>query len=232
MGSVGVVLDPPCLGEDLGLDQGPELLALSSSSLTRPLNDSTKGFAPRRAPLDVGGVPARRHLSFSAQAIISGPVNVHAQMSRRSPGGDQLLDDEHHRVGVAAPTHTHGHGLPGELVDDVEQLEAPAVGGLFELKSSAHTWFGRSGGCPTCGSGGSWFTQAQAAYIEQTLGSHASDVIHGEVEEIARGVKRQGGLIRMSVSGGACDEAPPPPLSDPNAWFPFHRHVTRLCRSR
>jgi hypothetical protein len=73
--------------------------------------------------------------------------------------------------------------------------------------------------CPYCGvpaDTDSWFTQAQAAYIEQTLSAHASDLFEDELDDIARGINRQGGPIRMSVSGGARDTAPPPPLSEPN----------------
>jgi hypothetical protein len=43
-------------------------------------------------------------------------------MTRRSPGGDEGLDDGHHLVGVAGSIHSHGQGLAGVLVDDVEQL--------------------------------------------------------------------------------------------------------------
>lgn len=73
--------------------------------------------------------------------------------------------------------------------------------------------------CPYCGvaaDAGSWFTQSQAAYIEQTLAAHASDLLRDDLDDIARGINRQGGLIRMSVSGDASGNPLPPPLSEYN----------------
>jgi len=72
--------------------------------------------------------------------------------------------------------------------------------------------------CPYCGvqaGGDSWFTQAQAAYVEQVLLGHSSEFIHDELEDVTRSVNRQGGLIRMSISGAPTGSAPPP-LSEPN----------------
>ena len=72
--------------------------------------------------------------------------------------------------------------------------------------------------CPYCGVGApsdQWFTDAQRSYALQVVGIHAGELIHDELEGLARGINRQGGMIRMSVSGG--DDTPlPPPLSEPN----------------
>ncbi|HEV2760616.1 MAG TPA: hypothetical protein VGV86_13715 [Acidimicrobiales bacterium] len=37
-------------------------------------------------------------------------------------------------VGVASPAHPHCQGLTGVLVDDVQQLQPPVIGGLVELE--------------------------------------------------------------------------------------------------
>ncbi len=48
--------------------------------------------------------------------------------------GDEALDDGDHVVGVAAPSHSHGEGLYGVLVEDVQQHQPPAIGGPLELE--------------------------------------------------------------------------------------------------
>ena len=42
--------------------------------------------------------------------------------------------DGDHGVGVGAAADVHGEGFAGVLVDDVEQLQSSAVGGLVELE--------------------------------------------------------------------------------------------------
>lgn len=72
--------------------------------------------------------------------------------------------------------------------------------------------------CPYCGvpSGtDSWSTDAQNSYIMQVVGIHAEELIRDELEGMARGINRQGGLLRMSVSGDHSPELPAP-LSEPN----------------
>lgn len=73
--------------------------------------------------------------------------------------------------------------------------------------------------CPYCGipaDGDSWFTQAQVAYVEQALLGRTTELIQDELNDIVRGVNRQGGPIRMSISGKEGSAPPPPPLSEPN----------------
>lgn len=72
--------------------------------------------------------------------------------------------------------------------------------------------------CPYCGTDADddeWFTAAQQAYVESVLLGHAEDLVREELDDVARGINRQGGLIRMNVSGGGSAPAPPP-LSEPN----------------
>jgi hypothetical protein len=58
--------------------------------------------------------------------------------------------------------------------------------------------------CPYCGAeatGDSWFTDAQEAYVQQSLSGHVGDLIADELEDVARSISRQGGLTKLSVSG-------------------------------
>lgn len=74
--------------------------------------------------------------------------------------------------------------------------------------------------CPYCGveaAGDEWFTDAQAAYVQQSLSGHVGDLVADELEDVARSINREGGLIRLSVSDRGIDtNPPPPPLSEPN----------------
>ena len=55
-------------------------------------------------------------------------------MPGRSPLGDESLDDGDDLIGVAAAAHPRGQGFTGVLVDDVQQLQPPVIGGLIELE--------------------------------------------------------------------------------------------------
>ena len=58
---------------------------------------------------------------------------VHPQVFRGAALGDQPLQLAHGLIGVDAALHQHHQRFAGELVDDVEQLDRPPVGGLVEL---------------------------------------------------------------------------------------------------
>jgi hypothetical protein len=74
--------------------------------------------------------------------------------------------------------------------------------------------------CPYCAveaAGDRWFTDAQAHYVQQSLSGRVGDLIADELDDVARSINRQGGLIRLSVSNqGVGTNPPPPPLSEPN----------------
>ena len=59
---------------------------------------------------------------------------VHAQVRWGAALGDEALDDGDDAVGVDAVRGVDGQGFSGELVDDVEQLDAPQAGDLVELE--------------------------------------------------------------------------------------------------
>ncbi len=62
-----------------------------------------------------------------------GPV-VEADVGRGAPLGRQALEAGDDPVGVDGALDVDGQALAGELVDDVQQLEHPPVGGLVELE--------------------------------------------------------------------------------------------------
>ncbi|MDE0802783.1 MAG: hypothetical protein OSA99_05605 [Acidimicrobiales bacterium] len=72
--------------------------------------------------------------------------------------------------------------------------------------------------CPYCGQqagGDEWWTQAQLNYAEQVALIYAGQAVTDELTGMARTINRQGGLIRLEVSGES--ESPlPPPLQEPN----------------
>ncbi len=93
-----------------------------------------KGFSHGGAGLDVG-----RGRTGHAAPVPQRPGHelgtiVHAQVLGRSPLGDEALYDRDDGVGVTGSAHPHGQSLPGVLVDDVQQLQPPAIGGLVELE--------------------------------------------------------------------------------------------------
>ena len=55
-------------------------------------------------------------------------------MLRGAALGDELLKDSDGLIGADAAVDVHREGFPGELVNDVEQLEHAPVGGLVELE--------------------------------------------------------------------------------------------------
>jgi hypothetical protein len=62
-----------------------------------------------------------------------------------------------------------------------------------------------------------WFTDTQANYVHQALAGHVGDLVADELDDVARTINRQGGLIKLSVSSeGTSLNRPPPPLSEPN----------------
>jgi hypothetical protein len=87
-------------------------------------------------------VPTNRHQSTAPRPRAR--TVVHAQVAL--PGGDEALDHRHHLVGVAAAPHAHGHGFPGALINDIQQLQTRWSAVSSNRKSSAHTWLGRSAG--------------------------------------------------------------------------------------
>src|SRR3954451_12999836 len=106
----------------------------SSSSRRRPLKDSTNGFC-QGDPGSMNAVPAwrKRHQSLSACAVSSGPLS-----QRTCAGAPRLVGEALEHVDglvcVDAARDVDRERFAGELVDDVEQLQHAAIGGLIELE--------------------------------------------------------------------------------------------------
>ena len=87
---------------------------------------------PRRAGVDEDGVdgsepaPVSDGMRNEFRAVVEPDVPRHATLERES------IQDGDHRVGVD-PALDEDHGtLPGEFVDDVQQLQRPSIGGGVE----------------------------------------------------------------------------------------------------
>ena len=98
-------------------------------------------------------VPQMRHQSLSAGRCELGAV-VHAQVSGGASLGDEALDCGGDAVGVDAVGGLDAEGLSGELVDDVEQLDAAQAGGLVELEVQGPHVVGALGAQPSGGAVG------------------------------------------------------------------------------
>jgi hypothetical protein len=72
------------------------------------------------------------HQSISAWAVISGPLSQ--RMCVGATDRDECLQHFDGLIGGDAAGGVHDQRLPGELVDDVQQLQCTAVGGLVKLE--------------------------------------------------------------------------------------------------
>ena len=63
----------------------------------------------------------------------SGPLSQRRYSGRAAADGDDAVEDVDGGVGVDAALAFHREGFAGELVNDVQLLEDPAVGGHVEL---------------------------------------------------------------------------------------------------
>lgn len=143
VGPVGVVFVAPVLEDGAGFGDVGEVLNVEALVSEAAVEGLDEGCFPRRAVFDVGGLgapdaaPVPQRLGGEFGAV------VHAQMRRRSPPGDEALDGGDDAVGVDAVGGVDGEGLPGELVDDVEQFDAARSAVSSNWKSSADTSLGR-----------------------------------------------------------------------------------------
>jgi hypothetical protein len=74
-----------------------------------------------------------RHQSLSALAVSSGPLSQRMNAGANALG-DEALQRGDRLVGVDASVTLDRQRLAGELVDDMQQLQDPPVGGLIELE--------------------------------------------------------------------------------------------------
>ena len=107
---------------------------LRNSSRSRPFERLDPGVLPGRAGVDedradtVESTPVSHHVGDELRTV------VEAHEGRGTPFDDQAVQGGHDPVGVDGAIDHDGWALPGELVDDVEQLECAVVLGRVELE--------------------------------------------------------------------------------------------------
>ena len=92
------------------------------------------GVLPRRAGLDVRAARAREATPVAQRVGGQLGAVVAANEHRRAALGDEALQRNDGLVAVDAAVALDRQRLAGELIDDVQQLEDPAVGGLVKLE--------------------------------------------------------------------------------------------------
>ena len=109
---------------------------------------------PGRSRLDVGGVgpreatPVAQGVGGQLGAVVAADV-----LGGPAPGAHEPVEDRDGRVGVDSPVALDRERLARVLVDDVQELQDPPVGGLIELEVERQTWSGRSAQKPIGGDG-------------------------------------------------------------------------------
>ena len=136
---VVVVFGSPVLEHDSGFEEVGEVLGVEAFVSEASVEGLDVGVLPGRSGLDVGGVGAPDAAPVSQRGRDELGAVVHAQMSGGASLGDEALDGGDDAVGVDAVRRVDAEGLSGELVDDVEQLDAAQVGGLVELEIQGPT---------------------------------------------------------------------------------------------
>ena len=105
---------------------------LRNSSRSRPLNDSIQSFCHGEPDEDrpdaVEPAPVGHRVGDELRAV------VEAHERRRASREHEPVEGGDHLVGVDGAVHDDGGALAGVLVDDVQQLEEPAVDGGVELE--------------------------------------------------------------------------------------------------
>ena len=89
--------------------------------------------------------PSQRRHSQRIPGLVEPDVSRHATLERES------IQDGGHRVGVDPAVDEDRGTLPGEFVDDVQQLQRPSIAVVSNWESRAHTtsgWIGQNE--PTC----------------------------------------------------------------------------------
>lgn len=130
MGTVVVVLLSPVGDEDLGFEQRVELLDREQLVAHPGSVGLDPGVLPGRAGVDVAragsgeAAPVPEGVGGELGAV------VHPDEAREgAPPADDLVEAGDDGVGVDGVGDQVGQRLPGELVDDVEDLEDPSRDG-------------------------------------------------------------------------------------------------------
>ena len=130
----GVVLPSPTIGQGLRLGHSRKQLRIQEFVPEPAIERLGKAVLPRGSWLDVGRCggagfsPAPEGMGDEL-----GPVVAADQRWCRVEAG-QRLQHGHDVFGLAAPAHPNGQAKAAVLVDHVQELEPPAIGGGIELK--------------------------------------------------------------------------------------------------
>src|SRR3954470_24362691 len=148
-----VVVLAPVLDDDDGFGEAAELLDVEQLVAHAGVEGLHVGVLPRRAGLD-----ERRLSAAEAAPVLQGVRGqlravVAAHVRRRSALGGESLKYGDGLVCVDAPCDVHRERLAGELVDDVQQLDHPPVGGLIELEVQGPHVIGTLGPQPAARNG-------------------------------------------------------------------------------
>ena len=146
---VGVVFGSPVLEHDLGFEEVSEVFCVEAFVSEASVEGLDVGVLPGRAGLDVGGVGAPDAAPVPQRGRDELGAVVHTQV-RWSPSlVHELLDGGDDAVGADAARGVDGEGLSGELVDNVEKLDAAQIGGLVELEVQGPHVVGALGAQPS-----------------------------------------------------------------------------------
>jgi hypothetical protein len=132
--SVHVVVDPPVLDEHLRLEQAVEAPAVEVFVAQSSVEQLDPGVLPGRAGVDedradtVEPAPVSHRVGDKLRTV------VEPHEGRGTPFDDQAVQGGHDPVRIDGALDHDGRALPGELVDDVEQLESAVVLGRVELE--------------------------------------------------------------------------------------------------
>jgi len=132
--SVDVVVDAPVLEEHLSLEQTVEELTVQELVAQSAVERLDPGVLPWRSRVDEDGVDAGEPAPVDHGIGNELGSVVEAQVGRRSSLGHQLLQAAHDGVCPDGALGLDGQALTGTLVDDVQHLDGPPVGGLVELE--------------------------------------------------------------------------------------------------
>ncbi len=154
MGSDGVVLDPPVLGQDLGLQERVELFG-GQQLVAEPAVERLAVAVCQGEPGSMNAVATslNRHQSRIAAAVSSGPLSMR-RFWRLSPGlGDDRVQQDGGVIGGERAGCRGGQRLAGELVDHVAEPDLSAIAGDVDLKVQRHPWSGQvaASRSPRCG---------------------------------------------------------------------------------
>src|SRR3954447_10177051 len=134
VGSVGVVVLAPVFDDDGGFGEAAELFDVEQFVAQAAVEGLHEWVLPGRAGLDERrprpseATPVSERVRGQLRSVVTAHVRGRAALV------GEALEHGHGLVGVDAAGDVDRERLAGELVNDVEQLDHAAVGGLIELE--------------------------------------------------------------------------------------------------